>query len=252
MNEKTKKILRAVYAVLITAALIVAGLCLIVACVGIYRSGDRPFSREAVAAAFGGIAAPVYAALGVILLGFVLSLFCPSAETERKPDMLLPTWRRLTARAELDDAARRAVAAERRRRLIHRIVTAALLVIGAAVFLVYACNFEHFHRSEINSSMVKAMWVLLPSVGVPFLYAVFAAYDTRASLRREVAILKGCPQRPTAREDEDAPDGHLLTVARLAILAVAVIAIVIGLFTDGFADVLTKAVNICTECIGLG
>ena len=55
MNEKTKKVLRAVYAVLITAALIVAGLCLIVACVGIYRSGDRPFSREAVAAAFRGI-----------------------------------------------------------------------------------------------------------------------------------------------------------------------------------------------------
>ena len=45
MNENVKKTLRLVYQILVTVALIGAGLCLIVACVGIYQSGDRPFSR---------------------------------------------------------------------------------------------------------------------------------------------------------------------------------------------------------------
>ena len=40
--------------------------------------------------------------------------------------------------------------------------------------------------------------------------------------------------------------------ARLTILVLAVTFIIIGAFNGGMADVLRKAVNICTECIGLG
>lgn len=249
MNQKTQKIIQIVYAVLITAALAVAGLCLMVACVGIYRSGDRPFSREAVAAAFGGIAVPVYAAIGMVVVGFVLSLFLPAEPKNKKADMTLSLWRRLSARAVVNGDAAVAVAKERRLRRVHRLITLGLLLVGAVAFLLYACNFEHFHRTEINPSMVRAMWVLLPSVGVPFLYAVLTACLSRKSLLREIAVLRECPQH----DPDPAPhDGHLLIAVRVALLAVAVIGIVVGLLGNGFADVLTKAVNICTECIGLG
>ncbi|MBQ4066050.1 MAG: thioredoxin [Clostridia bacterium] len=36
------------------------------------------------------------------------------------------------------------------------------------------------------------------------------------------------------------------------ILVLAVALIVVGALSDGASAVLTKAVNICTECIGLG
>jgi len=39
---------------------------------------------------------------------------------------------------------------------------------------------------------------------------------------------------------------------RLGILAVAAVFIVLGVVNGGARDVLVKAVNICTECIGLG
>ncbi|MBR2311262.1 MAG: thioredoxin [Oscillospiraceae bacterium] len=35
-------------------------------------------------------------------------------------------------------------------------------------------------------------------------------------------------------------------------LCVAVVCILVGYFSGGTEDVLTKAVNICTECVGLG
>ncbi|MBQ8794562.1 MAG: thioredoxin [Clostridia bacterium] len=41
-------------------------------------------------------------------------------------------------------------------------------------------------------------------------------------------------------------------ITRLIILGIAVITLVLGAIFGGYADVLTKAVNICTECIGLG
>ena len=39
---------------------------------------------------------------------------------------------------------------------------------------------------------------------------------------------------------------------RLLLLAVAVVFIVLGVMNGGLRDVLVKAINICTECIGLG
>ena len=251
MNENVKKTLRLVYQILVTVALIGAGLCLIVACVGIYQSGDRPFSREAVAAAFGGIAVPVYAALALVVLGFVLAWALPQKETADKPDLSLPTLRRLQQRADLSGGDAAGITRLRNRRRLNTTITAALLVVGAVIFLVYACNFDHFHRSEINASMIKAMWILLPCVGVPFAYGVFAAYDSRACVTKEIAILRQCPQTAAPAEGS-AENVAWLTAARIAILLIAVLLLVIGLLGDGFKDVLTKAVNICTECIGLG
>ncbi|MBE6563056.1 MAG: thioredoxin [Ruminococcaceae bacterium] len=41
-------------------------------------------------------------------------------------------------------------------------------------------------------------------------------------------------------------------MVKLAILILAAAALIYGAIAGGTADVLTKAVNICTECIGLG
>lgn len=43
-----------------------------------------------------------------------------------------------------------------------------------------------------------------------------------------------------------------LAPARIVILCVAAVFIVLGVFNGGLRDVLIKAINICTECIGLG
>ena len=45
---------------------------------------------------------------------------------------------------------------------------------------------------------------------------------------------------------------YALLAARLAVLAAAIVLIVLGVLNGGMADVLGKAINICTECIGLG
>ena len=39
---------------------------------------------------------------------------------------------------------------------------------------------------------------------------------------------------------------------RWGILTAALILTVLGIATGGFQDVLTKAINLCAECIGLG
>jgi len=60
------------------------------------------------------------------------------------------------------------------------------------------------------------------------------------------AETNGCTPRGTA------PTSRQLTLLRLTLLAAGALLLLAGLLSGGTADVLTKAVNICSECIGLG
>ena len=77
MTKEKMKQIHLIYSIVLSVMLCIAGICLMVACVGTYRSGDQPFSRQSVAAAFSPIAVPVLLCLGLIIIGFLLDLFLP-------------------------------------------------------------------------------------------------------------------------------------------------------------------------------
>ncbi len=54
------------------------------------------------------------------------------------------------------------------------------------------------------------------------------------------------------QKNESKLDSKKVFIIKIIIIVVAISAIIFGALIGGFADVLTKAVNICTECIGLG
>ena len=47
-------------------------------------------------------------------------------------------------------------------------------------------------------------------------------------------------------------DPYFVWGMRGAILVVGIVCLVLGILNGGMADVLGKAIRICTECIGLG
>lgn len=253
MNEKSKKIIRVIYYVLVTLMLAVTAFLLMVACVGIYRTGDHPFTPDVVAAAFSGIALPVYICLGLLAVGVILHPLLPTKD-EANPELDRAILKRLQNREigeVCDPQLAAAIRKEHNSRLIHRWITLGLLAIGAAVFLLYALSFERFSMEDINGSVIAAMWWLLPCVGVPFAYGVFAAFYNRFSIRREIALLRQLPGKPATPAPAQKPAVGVI-IARCVIIGLAIGFIVGGLTYEGWADVLTKAINICTECIGLG
>ena len=254
MNEKNKKILRIVYYSLVSAMLVVVALLMMKLCVDIYRTGDHPFTPEVVAAAFSTIAVPTYICLGLLAVGLILHPLLPTAD-EADPDRDRATIKRLAARTDLalcPAEVQTAVKKERTLRLVLRIATLALLAVGAIIFLWYALNFDHFTMENINGSMVAAMWWLLPCVGVPFICGLASAFVGRCSIRREIAALRSAPAEAKKEPSPIAKTATGIVIARCVIIGLAIGFIVGGLTYDGWADVLTKAINICTECIGLG
>ena len=253
MTQHINLWVRRIYFALITVALIAVAILLMVQCVAIYRLGDTPFTRESVATHFAPIAVPVYVCIGLVAAGLVLSPLLPAAP-DSKPDRDNVTLRRLhdkLASSCCSDEQCRQVFAQRRVRRVHLAVTLVLLAIGSAVFLWYATDLSRFTVEDINGSMIRAMLLLAPCMGVPGVYAVITAFVCRRSIRKEIELLRTAPKGNST----SAPAAHneaWLPYLQGALLVIGVALVVVGLLENGAAAVLTKAINICTECIGLG
>lgn len=253
-NQHSKKI-RKLYGILLSVVLVIAGICLMAECYGIYSSPEGVFSREIVAQHFSRIAIPVYLCLAMVIVGFVLDVFLPAdlrkTPMEKNYPLMLERLHAKTDLSQCEDSLRTAVLREQTSRKRHKIVIIVLLLLGSVLFLVYALNGSSFHQHEINASMIQAMLRLIPCMLVPFGYAVFAAYQSLVSIRREIDLLKQANAPRAAAEQVTAPSKSP-ALLRWAVLVVAVGILVYGYFSGGTADVLTKAINICTECVGLG
>ena len=59
-------------------------------------------------------------------------------------------------------------------------------------------------------------------------------------------------QHISIQAEENHHHSKLLLSIRIALLVISIALIIAGILNGGMADVLSKAVNICTECIGLG
>lgn len=136
--------LRKIYGIALSVIIVITGICLMAACICICAAGgNEPYSREAVATAFSGIAFPVYLCVGMIAVGFVLDFILPVA-------------------------------------------------------------------------------------------------PKKASSRKMATVAESCLVSKKTR------------AFQWGALCAAVVALVYGFIAGGTADVLAKAVNICTECVGLG
>lgn len=248
--------IRRIFGIVLSAVLVIAGICLMAACYRIYTTGDGTFSREIVAAHFGKIALPVYFCLVLVIGSFLLELFLPG--TVRKPlpekneQLILQRLQSKVDPETCEENLRIGILRERKARKCHRTVTIVLLCAGSGIFLCYGLNGSNFHQREITDSLIQAMYLLIPCMAVPFGYGVFAAYHSRASIRREIALLKQAEATRSPAPAVPASSGKSALVLRWVILAVAVVLLIWGYAIGGTADVLTKAINICTECVGLG
>lgn len=252
MTKRGGRTVRLLFDIVLSASLVIAGLCLIGGCLYIYNV-EGAYSREIVAAVFSKIAVPVYVCLALLVVSIVWEAVSPSAVHIRKaPKAYAAARDRLHSTRTLDDAAWAAVDREqacRRRYAVWRLVIAAAAL---SIFLWYAVQPAHY-TADINASVIRAMWVAIPCFVVPAAFAIVAAAQIDKSYQREIALLK-----PLPRQSQDSPPapsakrGDITAVLRFVLLALAVAALIYGFVAGGTVDVLTKAINICTECIGLG
>lgn len=227
----------------ITAALIgVMAILLIVSCVSIYSSGSRPFTREVIAQYAGRIAV-----IGLLcLLAVTVGLFIPNTADKTKA---IRNQKALLARYCADLPAARK---EQKLRRNYRLAAAVISAVLAVYPLLYLFDAVHFSVADVNGDVLHAALVVLIPTAVVMVVVLLFQHLEQSSITREMESYKTNGIKPGKAPEKKAADPQKRTVIRAALLVAGMILVIIGAANGGAADVLGKAIRICTECIGLG
>ena len=255
MKPETKKRIHYIYSIVLSAMLVICGLLLMAACLQIFLSGgEQIYTPEKVAMAFGRIALPVYICLGMIVASFLLLLILrPGAAKDPKykqPGMQLRRLQLTRDVLQADDGKRTALKHLRGGRLAMQLVCAGIWVLCTAIFMIFALVNTTFYPepAQATAYVVSLMPVFGPCCAVALGCSILFAYLIRKNTEKQLLLYKQFPplgEKPQRK-------CVAVYVVRYAVLALSIAVIIYGLATGGWQDVLTKAVNICTESVGLG
>lgn len=274
MNQKAGRI-RLYYGIFLSVFTIAVGVLFAVQSLRIFFGGGAAqgaYTRQIVEEYLFPVSIPFYIWIAAIVAGYVLSVLFPCAKkTVRKVDerkILKRLRTKLPAERDGFAADFSVIEREEKNRKTVWYVCAAVCFACAVIAAVYLLNPNNFPAESINGDMFRMMLVVLPCVLAAFACCVGAtAYETYSARRELVAVKRviaasrgvRAQEQPvsawTARRQRVAAaltSGRGLMAIRIGVFALAVVFIVLGICNQGMRDVLIKAINICTECIGLG
>jgi hypothetical protein len=150
----------------------------------------------------------------------------------------------------------------------------ALVCIGCAIWgIVYLAIPSHFPKEDVTHEMLAMVKNIMPCVVVCFalmcgvtVYEIYSskrqlkevkklvAYKSKGGEEVDVTFAKDkCPAKGIkAKIKYVVNHKYFIWGLRIALACLGVAFIIAGIFNENMLNILIKAVNICTECIGLG
>lgn len=265
MSNKTLLTIRKLCTALLSLLLIMTGVLLITGCVSIYQSGPRPFTPESISAMFRKIQVPIYITLSMMLITVIMHLICPVPQKKNRIAVEKKVILHRMEKRLSQNGISLLTPTVKRERLLRRLLWIVAIAICAVLFIPaaqYTFDPAHFTLTSFNEDTASATWYLIPAFLLSSIVIILAIYVQQAGYTRDIDRAK----KLLAKAPKEKNDTHVETVAqpssktpqrviwgvRLGLLILGVTFIILGIFNGGMADVLSKAINICTECIGLG
>ncbi len=254
MNEKKLRLIHTVCGCVISAALIVAAICLIVSAHTIYTSGDSPYTPESIAAEYDKIFLPLWVAIFAVFAGVILNIALPMPKSKQKaikdPFIKLRILqKKIPSGATLDGIDR-----QRTLRKVYRTVCALLCAAAFIPAIIVLCDYDSFTVANLTPALLRVVTMLAIGAVISGALIFVLSVLERKSAEREIEWTKvAIPEgKKSGRNSIKNNRENAKKILRLILVGAACALIVIGLTQDGFYDVLQKAIRICTECIGLG
>ena len=259
-NQSKREKFRRVFALFLGVWTAFVGALFILQVWRIFLEGDG-FTVESVSVKFLEILAPFLIWVVAIVFGGVFALAFPTFEKSAAYIHSKNTLKKLTARLPQKDGGRYAFNA----RFVAWCVGFIVALVCAIVSLVYLTSSAYepvssggfFLEHQEAERLVRA----LPWVFAGFGAAIAVSFFEEYSLRKEISLVKtklaenaknGVVVKARNSQKTVKNNNRATFFVRVAVGSLAIILIVWGIANGGMADVLGKAINICTQCIGLG
>lgn len=280
MQEKTCKTVRLCYGIALSLMTAVTGALFIWQTLDVYLSGgSRPFTREIVIERLNRIAPAFWIWVVMVAVGFIIwEVFAVSCKRAPLKDDCY-ALRRLKKRMpqKVGESGLASLKAVKRGELINLIVklcAAALCLAGVAYGIAYLATASNFPKTDVNGEMLNMAAHLAPCVFAALLILCGVTLYLSLSAKKQLPHVKQIIASAKADEKNGveaiyvtgntavadlygrwkALSNHKYFIlgVRIAIAVFAVTFIILGIVNGNMRAILIKAINICTECIGLG
>ena len=259
MSKENRKRLHTVCSIVTAVLVLMAGICFIISCLSIYRSGEKPFSTATVAAHFRAIRVPVIACIAAVVVSAIVSIVFPpdagKTKAIRAHTDILASLKSKAGTITDEELSSQATREKKRQKNIRFFI--GCILFGASVpHLFYFADASHFTVESLNQNVLTCILLLSLSALVILAALITGSQLTKRCLQRQITIYKTalakgkCDGIPTVKEKKTYT--HTVLITRCPLFAIAAVFIILGIFNGGVQDVLGKAIAICTECIGLG
>lgn len=270
MTEKRKQDLRRYYGIFFLIVTVALGLLFILQATDIYFGGadrDTIYSRVLVGQRLKLLLPYICIWLAVLIGNIIIAIKCPLVSVpHRDPDIMLEqklnaNRKRLPSQAKegREDDFSTALATYQQLRKQSLYLKIALAVLSVAFFLppfLYFTDPAHFPSESsvlLNGGVANAALYALPFLLVVLDGSIIYLCLQRRLMKKESAALKAAIASGERTENPStAKKFPILTVVRVSLLVIGVGLFILGTQNGSMQEVLTKAINICTECIGLG
>lgn len=125
--------------------------------------------------------------------------------------------------------------------------------IPGIIGLLYVCNPLHFPSATPNIAIIRMALVLTPLVIYAFICLIIYSILEEVIAKKQVKYFKKLLALKAIQKTETKNKKQIgILVTRIVVLSISIIFITVGVINGDLVDVLKKAINICSECIGLG
>ena len=275
MTETKGKKIRFIYGIFFTVLTLVVGALFIVQIGSIYRSApSSPYSVESISAHFNQIALPVWLWVAALVGNIVLSyVFEEEEETPKATVSVEVKLRRLKGRLPENAVGMSAIKKKRAGRTAAVIACVLFVAAVTALCLFYlldenytpiiGAEFFPGGRALADRLVHSIPWIINAFLACVVVTEFFERSQEEELTLTKTAIVESAKQGIKAGKQEekqnlfqkigaffDSEKGANLCRILFAVVGVALV--VVGIFNGGMHDMFQKAINICTQCIGLG
>lgn len=275
MESKGKKI-RVIFGIAMAVLTVIVAALFILQICSIYASApESPYTVQSISAHFNQIAVPVWIWLAALVGNIVLSFLFPEEEEKVKAKVEISIrLSRMQKRLPENAVGMSAIKQKRGARVAAIVAGVVFVVIATAL-----CLFHLFNENYVpiisedffpgGRALADRLVHSIPWIIDAFLVCIVVTEFVEKSQEEELALTKtaiaeSAKQGIKADKNKQEKKSFFQAVGaffdsekgtaifRILFAVVGVVLFVIGIFNGGMHDMFQKAINICTQCIGLG
>ena len=268
MQENRKRLLKSIYSLCFSVLTLAVALLFVVQTWSIFRSAEKsPFTAERISQHFYQIAVPVVFWMIALVVNIVLGYVYPDAKEKTKAYFTADERvKRLQKRLPKDSALRGYDKGD----FVRLVVACLALAFAAASIIVSLVYLLDKNYSPVLSEPIfaenkgmgdRVLRVLVWCAGATMFLMAATIFGDIIAKKKEEKIKneivenakKGIRVPIEKGEKKVAKNGETATwIVRGVIAVVGIVFVILGICNGGMGEMLFKAINICTQCIGLG